>query len=230
MRTNFDISRLAATSLCLLVLAPAAGAQVTNATITGVVKDGSGAAVTGAQVHVQNLSTNAVETATTNSAGVYTVGQLLPGPYSVTVEKDGFNKNIQTGVSLTVGQVATLNVALQVGSPEQAITVSGGAQLIDTNTGEISEVVNQRSITELPLNGRNPASLVFLTSGVTNVLQSSVGLSPGGTAFPTETNASAGGGRQGSTFYLLDGARRIWIRTCLRLLRFQTRMPRRNFA
>jgi hypothetical protein len=191
---------------CLLVLGHLSLAQVTNASITGVVTDPGGAAIAGAHVRVQNLNTNSGQTVETSDSGVYTVGQLLPGGYTVTTNKDGFRKSVETGIVLTVGQTATLNIPLQVGDVTETVTVSGSAELINTTTAEISQVVNQHAIKELPLNGRDPSSLVLLTTGVTKVLNTGGGTLQGETTFPNESGASAGGGRQGSTYYLLDGS------------------------
>jgi hypothetical protein len=180
--------------------------QASNTTLTGIVSDSGGASIVGATVQVKNAGTNAVETATTNSSGTYTVSQLVPGSYDVTTTKTGFQTSVETGITLTVGEAGTLNIALKVGKLSQTVTVSGSAELINTSNGEISEVVNKHEIEQLPLNGRDPSSLVLLTTGTTNVLNSAVGVLQTETTFPTSTGASAGGGRQGSTYYLLDGA------------------------
>ena len=184
----------------------AASGQITNATLTGVVTDPSGGALPGAHVSVLNVNTNAVTKVDTNTSGVYVAGQLLPGSYSVTVDTIGFKRSVDTGITLTVGAQATLNVVLQVGDVSQTIEVQANAELINTSSAEISQVVDARAIKELPLNGRNPSSLVLLSTGVTNMLNLGGSQLQGGTTFPTETGASAGGGRQGSTYYLLDGA------------------------
>jgi hypothetical protein len=191
---------------CLLVLGRAARAQETNAVITGAVADASGASVVGATIEVKNLGTSASQTVQSKSSGIYTVGQLLPGNYSITASKDGFQTTVQTGIVLTVGQEATVNLVLTVGDVKQTVTVTGAAEILNTTNAEISRVVNAASVQGLPLNGRDPSSLVLLTTGTTNVLNSAVGVIQTETTFPTSTGASAGGGRQGSTFYLLDGA------------------------
>jgi hypothetical protein len=206
MEITVLIKRIALTMFCFFALGPMALAQVTNATITGVVSDPGGAAIAGAHVRIQNLSTNTSQSVQTSDSGIYTVGQLLPGTYSVATDKEGFRKSVETGIILTVGQTATLNISLQVGDVKETVTVSGSAELINTTTAEISQVVNQHAIKELPLNGRNPSSLVLLTTGVTNVLNTGGGMLQGETTFPNESGASAGGGRQGSAYYLLDGS------------------------
>ena len=180
--------------------------QVTNATIGGSITDASGAAIAGAVVTVKDLGTNASHTVTSNGAGLYSVGQLIPGNYSVEASRSGFQTKVEMGIVLTVGESATLNLKLAVGNVKQTITVNGSAELINTSNAEISQVVGAAAIEQLPLNGRDPSSLVLLTTGTTNVLNSSVGVLQTETSFPTSTGASAGGGRQGSTYYLLDGA------------------------
>ncbi|WP_162173549.1 carboxypeptidase-like regulatory domain-containing protein [Pseudacidobacterium ailaaui] len=190
----------------ILIFTSVSSAQVTNATLTGTVADTTGAAVPGAHFHVENSATNASQDTVTNASGVYNVGRLLPGPYTVTVDANGFKRKIQTEITLTVGQNATVDIALEVGSTNETVTVTGGAALVNTTNSEISQVIGENSVKELPLNGRNPANLVFLTPGISNVMFSTASKLQGGQSLPDETGASAGGGRQGSTYYLLDGA------------------------
>jgi hypothetical protein len=192
--------------LCVFALCPVALAQVTNASLTGVITDSNGAAIPGVQVRVQNTATNLSQTEQTNSSGVYLVAPLNPGPYTVTAEKTGFRKIVQSGITLTVGQAATLNISLQVGDVKEVVTVTADAELINTTTAEIGTTVGQEAVQELPLNGRNPSNLVLLSSGVVNVLNTGGGKLQGETTMPDESGASAGGGRQGSTYYMLDGA------------------------
>jgi hypothetical protein len=181
-------------------------AQVTNASLTGLVTDANGAALPGVKVRVQNVNTNTIQTTETSASGIYLVAPLNPGPYKVSAEKTGFNKMVQSGITLTVGQAATLNIALQVGDVKEVITVTADAELINTTTAEIGTTVGQEAVKELPLNGRNPSDLVLLSSGVVNVLNTGGGTHQGETTMPDESGASAGGGRQGSTYYMLDGA------------------------
>jgi len=207
---RLSMKRFLLYGLCMVILFASqnifAHAQVSSAQITGIVTDSTGAAVPHANALIVSQDTGVSRQVQTNQSGEFIAPALDPGHYRITIESPGFETFVTDGVALTIGQKASLSFSLTVGGAKQSVTVTGGAELINTTSGEISEVINQRSITELPLNGRDPSSLVFLTTGVTNVLQSPIGLTPGGTAFPTETNASAGGGRQGSTFYLLDGS------------------------
>lgn len=190
----------------VFLLTGQAGAQVTYAALGGVITDSSGGVVAGSVVEVKNLGTNAVRSVMSNAQGFYSVGQLLPGSYSVKAVKSGYQTKVDTGIVLTVGEDATLNLKLSVGNVRQTVIVSGAAELVNTSNAEISQVVGEHAIQQLPLNGRDPSTLVLLTTGTTNVLNSAVGVLQTETSFPTSTGASAGGGRQGSTYYLLDGA------------------------
>jgi len=91
---------------------------------------------------------------------------------------------VQTGITLTVGQAATLNITLKVGDVKEVVTVSADAELINTTTAEIGTTVGEEAVKELPLNGRNPSTLVLLSSGVTNVLNTGGGTIQGETTMP----------------------------------------------
>ncbi|MHB1022686.1 MAG: TonB-dependent receptor [Acidobacteriaceae bacterium] len=199
------IRSLSSFFIYLFVLTSFAYSQSTSASLNGSVVDGSGAAIPGAKITIKNLDTNLVQTTANNAAGVYTLSPLPPGRYTITAERQGFQRYVQTGIVLTVGEAATANITLQPGDVHQTVMVTANAELINTTSAEISSVVNRYSVTQLPLNGRDPSSLVLLSAGVTNVLNTGGGSFQTGFAFPTETGASANGGRQGSTYYLLDG-------------------------
>ncbi len=184
-------------------------AQNTNASVSGTVNDPSGASIPGAQVTAQNTGTGLTQTATTTDAGTYTLTTLPPGTYTVTVSKTGFATSVQTGLLLTVGQSATVKAVLTIGETNETVSVSAEGNVINQSTAELSTVVNERSVKELPLNGRDPSSLVLLSPGITNVLNSGGGVLQTTNAFPNETGASANGGRQGSTYYLLDGVQNM---------------------
>jgi hypothetical protein len=191
-------------SFCVLGLALCEGAraQVSSALLGGAVTDNSGAVIAGAHVTVVNTGTGATRTADTNATGDFIIPALDPGSYTVTVYAAGFEKAVNT-VTLTVGDKKSLKFPLAVGTASQSVVVTSTGELINTTSAEISTVVDQAEVKELPLNGRDPSSLVLLTTGVSNVLNTSAGAVQA--AIPTETAASAGGGRQGSTYYLLDG-------------------------
>jgi hypothetical protein len=189
-----------------ILIGRAADGQIVTATLNGVVSDSAGAAIPNAQVQILNVNTGMKMIAETNGSGLYSIAQLPSGSYALTVTRAGFRKSVQTGIVLTIGQIATLNIVLQVGDVKETVTVTADAELINVTTADLSAVVNQAAVEELPLNGRDPSSLVLLTTGTTNVLNTGGGWMQISNAFPNETGASSGGGRQGSTYYLLDGA------------------------
>jgi hypothetical protein len=180
-------------------------AQVTSARLNGTVADETGATIAHARITVTNTATNQSRQITADDSGNYQLPSLPPGPYTITTTAEGFEQEVQTGIVLTVGQNATLPIKLKVGAATETATVTAGADLINTTTAELSQVVGEDEIKELPLNGRDPSSLVFLSAGVSNVLISQASSNQTSQSFSTQTGASAGGGRQGSTWYLLDG-------------------------
>jgi len=156
-------------------------------------------------VVAQNIDTMLKQTTVSSSSGLYSLAPLPPGNYSITVTRQGFSSYTVLR-TLTVGEAASLSIALKVGTTEQSVTVNEGQVLIDTTNAEISNVIGQKEITELPLNGRNPANLIFLSPGVQNVLnQKGVGTLPTSNTFLTEVGGSGNGQQQGSTFAMLDG-------------------------
>jgi hypothetical protein len=189
--------------LALLWFLPAAHAQVSSAEIGGVVTDSSGAILPGANVLIVNQGTGAKRSTETNQSGTFVVPALEPGNYRVTVEAASFRKVVADHVTLNVGDRKTLNFSLTVGETTQTVTVTSTGELINATSADISTVINEDEVKNLPLNGRDPSSLVLLTTGVSNVLSTNAGWLQA--SIPTETAASAGGGRQGSTYYLLDG-------------------------
>jgi hypothetical protein len=193
------------TALIALCLCCITQAQVTGARLAGSVVDPTGATVAQAKIVVTNLGTNQISSTVTDEHGAYAVPALQPGSYKVATSATGFASIVQTGITLTIGQSATLNITLKIGGASETATVEAGAELINASTADISQVINEDEIKDLPLNGRDPSSLVNLSAGVTNELFSQASTLPGNNSFPTESGASAGGGRQGSTWYLLDG-------------------------
>lgn len=202
----------------LLIFVPLSYSQsATSARLTGSITDSTGAYVPQVKVTAQNLGTNFIVTVESNSAGSYAFNSLPVGRYTVTTARDGFAPLVETGIVLTVGQSATLNLPLKLGGSQDTVTVSGEAGLINTTSAELSQVVNEATIKDLPLNGRDPGTLVFLSAGVTNVMNSQASTLQATNSFPNESGASAGGQRQGSTWYLLDGLSHMDTYTLLAL-------------
>src|ERR1035441_2564717 len=129
--------------------------QSNSASLNGTVTDNSGAVVEGARITVRNVGTELTQTAVSNSSGNYGISPLPSGQYTVTVQRDGYRQIIQSGISLTVDQSATLNFALQVGKLQETVTVTASQELIDQTTASLSTVIDEQSIKDLPLNGRD---------------------------------------------------------------------------
>jgi hypothetical protein len=191
-------------TLLLSLAVSAAFAQESLANFNGTVLDQSGAPIDGATITVKELATGQVRS-TKSDRGTYSLPLLPVGVYTLTCSHPGFTTEVHSNVTLTVGQLATVDFSLKVGETNQSIEVGASAEQLNTTNGELGQVLNEKSIVELPLNGRNPATLVFLTPGAVDGLKGQVFTRQTYTTFPSESGASANGGRQGSTYYMLDG-------------------------
>jgi hypothetical protein len=141
-------------------------AQAGQAAITGEVKDGTGAAVPQAKVIATEVHTNQVFTFITGAEGNYTLTNLKPGLYSLAAQVSGFKRYVREGIQLATGERIRLDVELTAGSVAESITVSADAPLLRTESGSLGQVIPNRRIVDLPLNGRNFFSLVTLAPGV----------------------------------------------------------------
>lgn len=141
-------------------------AQTGTSNITGTVRDTAGAVVPGANVTAKNEATGVTSTQTTNDSGLYGFSSLPVGDYTISVEKQGFKTLQKTNNALTVGTPLTVDAALEVGQVSETVTVTGGAEQLQTANATMGNVVEQKAIEALPLNGRNPLTLLLLEPGV----------------------------------------------------------------
>ncbi len=164
MKTNFlnQIGFLVA----LLFFATFVTAQSGTSRITGTVLDVNGAAVEGARVTATNEATGVTLTQTSTSGGIYAFSSLEPGVYTVAVEQTGFKKSVKTGNVLEVGTPLSVDFALEIGAVTEVVTVQAAGETVQANTATIGNVVTRQAIENLPLNGRNPLTLVTLEPGV----------------------------------------------------------------
>jgi hypothetical protein len=179
--------------------------QFTTARLSGIVADRESAAVPDATVTVLEVQTGYKQTVTTGSAGEYLFPSLPVGSYQLTVDKSGFASYIQNGIVLTVGQTATANVPLQMGQVSQQVTVNANASLVTTESASVGQMIQQQSIVNLPLNGREVQQLVFLIPGAINVTAQNCLANCEGGVFPTQQYAKVNGGGSNGVYYLLDG-------------------------
>lgn len=159
---------------CFVSLALCSGpafAQGSTAAISGLVTDSSGSVVAGAQVQAVNVNTNVAYPTKTDQAGLYSLPSLPPGEYRMEVDATGFQREVQSGITLHVAESTTLNITLQVGSVSQTVEVQGAAPIIDTSTTSLGGLVNDQQMADLPLNGRNVDSLMLLQPGTSVTIE-----------------------------------------------------------
>src|SRR5437879_3131903 len=144
-------------------------AQVTNGTILGVVQDSTGAVIPGVSVTVKNVDTGIARTVTTDEGGRYTAPDSTLGNYEVNAQLPGFQTEVRSGITLTVGRSAVINFALKVGQLSDKVTITEEAPLVESTTSAMSSLVDERTIRELPLNGRSYDQLALLQPGVVTV-------------------------------------------------------------
>lgn len=190
--------------LLLMLASSTLVAQVGNGRIRGTVQDSQGRVIPGATVTLTSEQTGISTTVETTATGDYTIPEVRLGRYTLQVSATGFQSFAQNGILMTADQNLTLPVKLQVGSSAQTVTVKGIGSLIDTQTGTIKNIIDQKSIRDLPLNGRDVRQLVALTQGVIAVgptfnsaIQSST--------LPGSPDFTVNGGRENTVNYLLDG-------------------------
>jgi hypothetical protein len=196
-------------SVILAVVIFSAGpahAQVSGATLSGTVTDPSGAAIVGAQVSAMNRATGANRTVVTDAAGFYSLPNLQPGNYDVTVTATGFATAKNVDVGLTVGALQVLNMPMKLGAANQTILVESAAPLVQVGSSTISSEVETRQILEMPLNGRSWQDLATLIPGV-NAIETQIpfenGAIRGNRGFGNQLTIS--GGRPTQNNYRLDG-------------------------
>jgi hypothetical protein len=184
-------------------------AQVSTASLNGVIKDPSGAAIPNATVKLLNLDTNVARTAASNGDGFYAIVDIPPGRYSLEATANGFSSQQVASLTLAVGQTATLDFSLSVGVQNTVVNVQGVAPQLDVTSSNLGTVMATKQVNDLPLNGRNFTQLLQLTPGVVpiNTSQSS----GGGFAGPATVQGSSftfpaiNGQTNRSNFYFTDG-------------------------
>src|SRR5713226_5905241 len=196
-------------AVVVLALTPAAGlGQNVYGSITGIVTDSSGAAISNATVTLTNKDTAEKRTIETDASGNYTFVNILPGRYKLEGEKTGFKKFAQEPIVVQIESGLRVDIALQVGAQSETVEVTSEVPLLQSETQSLGQVVEQRSVTELPLNGRNPLALVGLVPGVVqqgtpSAGNSSAGNPVGATPFALG-DCRIGGGMAGHSQNLID--------------------------
>src|SRR5215470_8661020 len=190
---------VAAVTLFTVLAIGSAFAQSPNASIRGIVFDPDAKFITGAEIIVVNDETGVKYVTATNNEGLYAVEDIPPGLYRIQVSKFGFKTIIKPNIVLNVQDSLTLNFTLPIGASSIAVTVEGGAPLINTTDSAVSTVVDQSYVRNMPLNGRTFQSLILLTPAVVTSTPQAQG-AVGGTG-----EFSVNGQRTESNNYSVDG-------------------------
>jgi hypothetical protein len=178
-------------------------AQV-SATLSGVVTDQSGAVVPRVDVTANNLDTGFSRRAVTDQAGRYQLFALPVGQYEVHAKKEGFAEGVRTGIRLVVGQDATADLSLRIGTVSEEMKVSGDVALVNVTTQDVSGLIGERQVKELPLNGRSYDLLLTLNPGVVNFTWEKTG-GTGVSNSTTGNNFAVSGNRPQQNLFLLNG-------------------------
>src|SRR5436190_13625525 len=150
----------------LLTFCLVAFSQTGTSNITGTIRDSNGAAVPGATVTAKNEATGVTSTQATTESGLYSFASLPVGLYTITVEKQGFKTLQKTSNALQVGETLSVDGALEIGQVSETVTITGGPEQLQNSNATLGNVVEQKAIEALPLNGRNPLALLLLEPGV----------------------------------------------------------------
>src|SRR5262245_3305400 len=153
-------------TIAIFLFASILSAQGFRASVVGRVTDDTGAVVPGAMITITNVGTNESRSVVVNERGEYAIPQLAPGQYTLSAEYTGFNKVVRSGIVLETNQDARLDIVLKVGGITEEVQVSAAAPLVTTENTSLGNVVDQRKIVELPLNGRDYLQLAFMQPNV----------------------------------------------------------------
>src|SRR5436190_2000436 len=185
-------------ALAILIGAPIE-AQTVMGTVLGSVRDSDGAVVPGAQVSLQNSGTGLDRQSSTNEQGEYNATDLPVGTYRLSVSKPGFKTEVRNGITLTIGATIPVNVTLHVGDVKETIEVTADAAQVETATSSMGGLVGERTIRDLPLNGRDWLQLTTLEPGVSTGTSAKDGSRGWGTSI------SVNGARANNVAYRVDG-------------------------
>lgn len=190
--------------------------------LSGTVRDPSGAAVPKADVEIKEETTGVARTATANDNGYYVVPSLPAGRYSVSTAPQGFKRTLVTGVEVHVAENKVLNLDVQVGQVSETVTITSEGAPVETRSGDVSSLVSEKQITELPLNGRNYSQLALMVPGVSPVTQAGAGgaFAARGTGLDGGVDMSVNGNGSNQNLWTVDGVNNMDVGSNRTLLVF----------
>src|SRR5260370_4345155 len=188
--------------MTILGAAGAFGQATAVVQISGVVTDTNAGAIALVAVKAIQTDTGLVRSTTSESDGAYVLSNLPVGPYRLEAAANGFRTYVQTGIVLQVNTNPVVNITLQVGSLSQEVEVSANATMVETQTNSVSQVIDQRRVVDLPLNGRQPTQLILLSGAAVTAPGSDMASSKN---YPSSVTIAVAGGQANGTYYLLDG-------------------------
>ncbi len=207
-----DVQIVGILSFLLLLLVGSAVAQVSTASINGVIRDPAGAVIPGATIVLRNVDTSVERTSTTNEAGAYGFVSIPPGNYTIESTAKGFSSQKLGPFVLAVGQAATFDFALTVGTETQVVNVQASAAQLDVTNANLGTVIATKQVNDLPLNGRNFTALLALTPGVVAISTAQNGTNIAGGGFGSAiaigsdyTFPAINGQSNRSDYFLTDG-------------------------
>lgn len=208
--------------LCAGLLVGVHAQSATTGTITGTVRDPQGAAVPKAEVTISDEKNGVSRTVTATEDGFYTATSLPAGIYTISAAPSGFKKSVTTGVDLHVNENKTVNVDLQVGAVTETVTVTSEAAPVELRSGEVSSLINEKQVTELPLNGRNYAQLALMVPGVSPVTQAGAGgaFATRGTGLNAGVDMAVNGNQSNTNLWTVDGVNNMDVGSNRTLLVF----------
>jgi hypothetical protein len=198
-------------------------AQTTTVgTMGGTVRDSSGAAVPKAEVLIQQEGTGFSRTVTADENGAYFANSLPPGRYTVSTSPSGFKKTVVPSVDLHVSENKIVNLDVQVGQVSETVTITSDSAPVETRSGDVSSLVSEKQVTELPLNGRNYSQLALLVPGVSPVTQSGAGgaFAARGTGLDGHVDMSVNGNGSNQNMWTVDGVNNMDVGSNATLLVF----------
>ncbi|HEX5875834.1 MAG TPA: carboxypeptidase regulatory-like domain-containing protein [Pyrinomonadaceae bacterium] len=212
-------------SILLLSIGLLVGVHAQSSTagnITGTVRDPQGAAVPKAEVTIVEEKTGASRTVRANEDGFYSAPSLPSGIYTISTSPAGFKKTVASGIQLSVSENLTVNLDVQVGQVTETVTVTSEQTSVELRSGEVSSLISEKQVTELPLNGRNYAQLALMVPGVSPVTQAGAGgaFATRGTGLNSGVDMSVNGNQSNSNLWTVDGVNNMDVGSNRTLLVF----------